>query len=155
MYRAGHTQEFAPEKLESQTQTESVTTVRRPSRWLRSGPERGGGGPGRPRAAWAAWACGHVAKGIQGERTEEGCYGAVARQLCSEGSPCQPAFDSTNCVIFYEKLLNFLEKFIEHPPFAPPPSPPTEMDGAAELGQTDGNRGAAEQQKMEMDGVSI
>ena len=29
------------------------------------------------------------------------------------------------------------------------------MDGAAKLGQTDGNGGAAEQQKMEMDGASI
>jgi len=30
--------------------------------------------------------------------------GATDRQVCSEGSPCQPAFDSTNCVIFTKNV---------------------------------------------------
>ena len=52
---------------------------------------------------------------------EEGCYGPPGVQR--GGSPCQPASDSTNCVIFTKNFLNFLEKFIEHPPIRPLPSP--------------------------------
>ena len=116
--------------------------------------ERAREGGGRPGAAAGGVGGMGVWTLCKGDSRRALRKGATDRQVCSEGSPCQPAFDSTNCVIF-TKNFKLFRKVYRAPPICPPPSPPTEMDGAAELGQTDGNGGAAKQQKMEMEGVSI